>query len=192
MATRAYAGTVLWTLLLTATVFAQDGKTSSPSAKDAAAVQDFEARVTQYLNLRKDKAGSPPAPTSSAKKLKESQEGIRERIQTNRANAKQGDIFTPEIAAYFHRQIARAFQGRRGARIITSLEHAEPKTQVPLQVNQPYPDGIPLQSMPPTLLLKLPKLPKELQYRIVGRNLVLLDIEPNLAVDILPGAIPST
>jgi hypothetical protein len=45
--------------------------------------------------------------------------------------------------------------------------------------------------MPPTLLQKLPKLPKELEYRIVGHNLVLLDTEPNLVVDVLSNAIPA-
>lgn len=186
---RFQACAIMLTLLLTAVTPASAQKKRT-SAKDAAAVQDFETRVTKYLDLRKQTAGSPPAPTTSATKLKNSQEGIRARIQAERANAKQGDIFTTEIAAYFQRQIASAFKGKRGARILTSLEHAEPKTNVPLRVNQAYPDGTPLQSMPPTLLLRLPKLPRELQYRIVGRNLVLLDIEPNLAVDILPDAIP--
>ena len=184
------SGAILLTAILAVAAAAQTHPASSE--KDAAAVQEFEARVTEYLNLRKDKAGSLPTPTRSAKKLAESREGIRARVQENRANAKQGDIFTAQVAAYFHRQIASAFKGQRGARVLASLEHAEPATKIPLQVNQPYPDGVPLQSMPPTLLLKLPKLPRELQYRIVGRNLVLLDIEPNLAVDILPDAIPAT
>lgn len=192
MKPRTQAGMLIVALLLTAAASAQKKATGKVHAKDASAVQEFEARVTQYLDLRKDKAGSPPGPTTSATKLKNSQEGIRERIQANRASAKQGDIFTPDIAAYFHRQLASAFKGHRGARVLASLQHAEPQAKATVQVNQPYPDGVPLQSTPPTLLLKLPKLPKELQYRIVGRNLVLLDIEPNLAVDILPDAIPAS
>lgn len=192
MSARAHPGILLLTLLLATAATGQGRRPHPVPAKDAAALQDFEARVTRYLDLRKETAGSPPAPTSSATKLKNSQEGIRARIQANRTNARQGDIFTPQIAAYFHRQIASAFKGQRGAKVLVSLEHAEPRAKFPLRVNEAYPDGIPLQSMPPTLLLKLPKLPKELQYRIVGRNLVLLDIEPNLAVDILPNAIPGS
>ena len=42
-----------------------------------------------------------------------------------------------------------------------------------------------LQSTPPTLLSDLPKLPSELEYRIVGRELVLLDTAANLIVDLL-------
>jgi hypothetical protein len=55
-----------------------------------------------------------------------------------------------------------------------------------LEVNQPYPDGLPLQSMPPSVLMNLPKLPPELEYRAVGRELVLRDIAANLVVDIIP------
>ena len=55
-----------------------------------------------------------------------------------------------------------------------------------LQVNANYPDGLPLQSMPPSLLLNLPRLPKELEYRFVGRELILRDTQANLIVDVIP------
>jgi hypothetical protein len=61
-----------------------------------------------------------------------------------------------------------------------------------LRVNQRYPQGVPLQSTPPTLLLNLPQLPKELEYRIVGRDLVLRDIGANLVVDYLPNILPQS
>ena len=46
--------------------------------------------------------------------------------------------------------------------------------------------------MPPSILLNLPALPHELDYRIVGRTLVLRDVGANLMVDYIPGAIPSS
>jgi hypothetical protein len=172
-------------------VRAQNPTKGKSAAHDAAVVQDFEARVGKYLQQRQDKAGSLPGPTTSASKLQNTRDGMRARIEANRAGAKQGDIFTPAIAAYLHRQIAGTFHSKRGPGVAASLQHAEPG-KITLHVNQPYPDGVALQSMPPTLLQKLPKLPQELQYRIVGRNLVLLDTEPNLVVDILANAIPTT
>jgi hypothetical protein len=60
----------------------------------------------------------------------------------------------------------------------------------PLEVNQEYPQTSALQSTPPTLLSNLPKLPPELEYRIVGQELVLLDTKANLIVDLLPDALP--
>ena len=163
----------------------------SPATQaDAVFVKEFYARVSKYLDLRK-KAGSPPKPTKSAIKLAESKNAMAEKIQEARADAKQGDIFTPEIEAYFRKRIAAAMRGANGAKIRSSLRHAEPLHSMPLHVNQPYPDGVPLQSVPPTLLLNLPRLPKELEYRIVGRDLALHDIGPNLIVDLIPGAVPS-
>ena len=163
----------------------------SPATQaDAVFVKEFYARVSKYLDLRK-KAGSPPKPTKSAIKLAESKNAMAEKIQEARADAKQGDIFTPEIEAYFRKRIAAAMRGANGPKIRSSLRHAEPLHSMPLHVNQPYPDGVPLQSVPPTLLLNLPRLPKELEYRIVGRDLALHDIGPNLIVDLIPGAVPS-
>ena len=40
--------------------------------------------------------------------------------------------------------------------------------------------------------MNLPTLPKELEYRIIGRNLILHDIVPNIIVDFVSDAIPST
>jgi hypothetical protein len=44
--------------------------------------------------------------------------------------------------------------------------------------------------MPPTLLINLPQLPREVAYRIVGHDLVLLDTEARIVVDFIPGVIP--
>lgn len=44
---------------------------------------------------------------------------------------------------------------------------------------------------PPTLLMHLPLLPKELQYRIVGSTLVLYDMSSDLIVDFMPNAVPA-
>jgi hypothetical protein len=59
-------------------------------------------------------------------------------------------------------------------------------------VNAAYPATLPLQSTPPTLLLNLPRLPKELEYRIVGRDMALHDTVTNLIVDFIPNAIPAS
>ncbi len=44
--------------------------------------------------------------------------------------------------------------------------------------------------MPPTLLLKLPQLPKQLNYRYVGRNLMLVDTDNNIIIDYMLDALP--
>lgn len=163
-----------------------------PTQDQTQTVNDFEARVAKYLDLRKKQAGSAPRPTNSSEKLAEAQQDRAATVKALRRNAKQGDIFTPKIAAYFRRQISAALAGSDGQKIRASLRHADPVPALPLHVNEVYPQGIPLQSTPPTLLMNLPTLPKELEYRIIGRNLVLHDIVPNIIVDIVSDAIPST
>src|SRR4029079_3165708 len=76
-------------------------------------------------------------------------------IRQARSSARQGAIFTPEIAAEFKRLIGFAMKGRDAARVKGSLKSAEP-VKVALQVGAEYPEGTPLQSTPPTLLLNLP------------------------------------
>jgi hypothetical protein len=164
---------------------------AAASPRRAPTINDFETRVAKYLDLRKNQAGSAPRPTNNPEKLADNQQTVAAKVSVLRQDAKQGDIFTPEIAAYFRHQIAATLKGRHGHKIRASLRHAEPVPALHLQVNQVYPQGVPLQSTPPTVLLNLPPLPKELEYRIVGRNLVLHDIVPNIVVDFIPDAIPS-
>src|SRR5579862_2791444 len=180
------AGFAVFTVLMMSTVWAG----SPQAADDAQAVNDFEARVSRYTELHKREAGSPK-PTNSATKLAEIRDQLAEKIRADRAEARQGDIFTPEIAAYFRRQLAATLAGHSGAKIRASLRHAEPIHAMPLQVNAKYPQKVPLQSTPPTLLLNLPALPKELQYRIVGRALVLYDPGTDLIVDFMEAALSS-
>ena len=59
---------------------------------------------------------------------------------------------------------------------------------VALRVNMPWPEHISFGFVPSQLLSALPALPAELQYRIIGRSLVLWDHHANLIVDFLPGA----
>jgi hypothetical protein len=80
-------------------------------------------------------------------------------------------------------------RGPHGNKIRASLLHAEP-VKMELQVNQSYPENVPLQSTPPSLLLNLPQLPDGLEYRLVGRELVLRDSEANIVVDYVPNALP--
>ena len=44
--------------------------------------------------------------------------------------------------------------------------------------------------MPTRLLLALPALPEELQYRFMNRALILWDVHAELIVDFIPDVIP--
>lgn len=156
--------------------------------RDSAVSADFQNRVSQYLKLHKKAQGNAPAPkaTNSPTAITEFQHHLADAIRQLRPGARQGDIFTPAIADVFRKLIATEMNGPDRRKVRKSFEHAEPIHGVRLDVNQSYPDNLPLQSMPPSLLLNLPKLPPELEYRFVGRELVLRDIAANLIVDTIP------
>jgi hypothetical protein len=68
-------------------------------------------------------------------------------------------------------------------------EQGRPVPPAPaLYVNMPWPEDVTFEFVPPQLLQTLPGVPAELQYRIIGRDLVLWDHHADLIVDFLPGA----
>jgi hypothetical protein len=162
--------------------------------RESALVQDFQKSLNDYLKLHKRVQANLPAPKpgSSAPGIKQYQQSLAQGIRAERAQARQGDIFTPPVSQFFRQLIVVPFESRDGGRIRASLRHAEPVQGLKLDVNQEYPATTAMQSTPPTLLADLPKLPKELEYRIVGRELILLDAAANLIVDLLPDALPKS
>jgi hypothetical protein len=171
----------------------QNTPTANPSVnQDSLALQDFDKRVANYLSIHNQAKSELPASksTTSSEKIVDHRREMGPKLQAARPEAKQGQIFTPEISRVFRRLIATPFNGPDGRRIRASLRRAEPVKGVQLRANEKYPERIPLQSTPPTLLMDLPKLPPELDYRIVGRSLVLRDVAANMIVDFLPDALP--
>ena len=182
--------------LIVASAYFALAQVASPAGKsvnqNSLVIQDFDKRLDDYAKLRKRaRAGLPnPKSKTSAADVKQYQQSLAQNIRSKRAQAKAGDIFTPRISQLFRELIATPIRGNSGGNIRASLRHAEPVHELPLVVNQEYPQTSAMQSTPPTLLSNLPKLPPDLEYRIVGRGLILLDTKANLIVDLLPDALP--
>ena len=158
---------------------------------DSLLVQEFEDRVKQYVKLRKHvEAMLPPLkPTASPEKIARHEHELAEKIRAARPGSVQGNVFTANIAAELRRLIAIAMQGQEAAHVQQSLQHAEP-VNLRLQAGATYPAQVPLQSTPPTLLMNLPPLPPEVDYRVVAKALVLRDVNANLIVDFISDALP--
>jgi hypothetical protein len=101
-------------------------------------------------------------------------------------------MFSEEARKAFRRTVREEFGGPHGHGARTTIRQGEPLKTIHLHVNEPYPDGVPYTTLPPTLLLKFPKLPDQLAYRIVVRDLILLDVEANLVIDRIPDIFPET
>jgi hypothetical protein len=176
--------------IIAAIVLAVPAWPETPVNPDAAIMQDFERRVADYMQLRKNVESKLPRlkPTESPNEIRERQNELATAIRDARKTAKQGDIFTSTISTEFRRLVGLAMQGKNTPRVERSMKSAEP-VKMALKVNDSYPAGIPRQSTPPTLLMNLPRLPPELEYRILGASLTLLDSKANLVIDVMPNAV---
>ena len=184
-----------WLLFLAfvASGFAGQAQLPRASEEEARVFKIFTARVQQYVKLQRNVEASLPAlkRTSEAARIDEHQHALARKIAQARSGARQGDIFTHDVARQFRRIIRGEFQGPEAQRARKTIRPDDPsKVVVRLHVNDVYPDDLPLTTTPPTLLSKLPQLPPELAYRIVGRDLTLKDTKAGLIVDLIPNAIP--
>lgn len=159
------------------------------SPTEQKAVDKFKSDVAGYMDMRKHvPSDAKLKPTTDVRELEHRRHELQEHIRKARSGAKQGDIFQPDVAVVFHRLLRKVLDGPDGAKIRTSLAHAEPVPAKKLRVNYGFPnhEGEPVQSAPASLLKDLPLLPQGLEYRLVGSTLVLRDSEANLVVDYLP------
>lgn len=150
----------------------------------------FRGRVAEYVALHRQCAerlllrGIDPDPKGGAS----FRQALAESIRASRRHAQPGNIFHPAVA----RRILKLVQTDLAAR--DPRERRAILAEVPrvllLRVNDRYPAGEPFATMPPDLLLRLPTLSPELQYRFLGRALILLDADASLVVDLLQNALP--
>jgi hypothetical protein len=161
------------------------------STKESDEYKEFLKRVQDYVRLHKSIEATLPAlkPTDLPELITAHQQALARKIREARPNAKPGDIFTEDAIGAFRKVIHHELRGPGGHRARKTIQQGEPlKMQV--EINQPYPDGVPYTTLPPSLLLKFPKLPPEMAYRIVGHDLILLDVNASLVVDLVKDLIP--
>ena len=113
---------------------------------------------------------------------------MAQHIRELRASEHDGVIFTPEVEAYFTRALASAYQANSEG-ILASLACVSDVVEKKLAANDVYPETWNYNAMPSTILLYIPQLPAELDYRIVNRDLIIRDVEADVIVDVLRDVI---
>ncbi len=185
--------TTMATCLMVCSIVAAQTPAPPPlSPADKQIAEAFEKRAKGYSKMREALEEKMPKLSKEAKpeEIQAHKTQFQERVRNARLSAKQGDVFTPEAIALIRKMIKDEFKGRERVEFRdTVLREAENKA-VPLRVNYPYPESQELMEMPPTLLLRLPQLPKQLRYRFVRSNLLLVDRENGLIVDYMTNALP--
>jgi hypothetical protein len=165
---------------------------SPPEDKPTRAARVFAEHVQAYVTLQKEVEAklSTPKVTADVVQITTNQQALATGIVAARRDARLGDLFTPDVAGELREGIRKAFRSVEGRNIRRTILEGDAAAPGLLRVNEIYPEEFPVTTMPPTLLRRLPILPAELVYRIVGRSLVILDVKANLIVDVLPNAIP--
>jgi hypothetical protein len=160
--------------------------------QDAQTQADFKKRIDAYMALhqRLEKQVPPVKPKDEPERIKGSQEALAKAIRAERKGARQGDVFTPEFANLFRRLMYPELKGPDAADTKKAMRDDAPApSTIPLKVNATYPENATLPTVPPNLLANLPQLPKDLEYRIIGKDLILRDVQANLIVDYIANAI---
>jgi Skp family chaperone for outer membrane proteins len=175
-----------------ADVFAQaQGAKVALSAAEQQLVSTFEKRVKEYVSMRESIDNKLPKLSKEAKpeQIEAHKTALQKGVQAARASAKQGDLFVPVLAAHIRDVIKTEMPTKVKREVRETVVESEVKA-VPLRVNQPYPESQEQLEMPPALLLRLPQLPKQVKFRYVGRNMLLVDRENGLIIDFMPDALP--
>ena len=161
------------------------------TAQDRTTFSDFEKRVKEYSILRERlEKQLPDLPKKATPEQIEAHKmALQRSVQAARAGEKQGNLFTPKASRLIVSIIKTEFKGRDRADLRKRVFEEGPKG-VTVKVNFSYPESKEMLEMPPSLLLALPQLPKQLRYRFVGTNLLLVDRENNVIVDYMPNALP--
>ena len=164
--------------------------TAQAASPDAAAIKDFVDRVNQYVALHKKlEATLPKLPEKATpEQIDQNERALGAMIQSARKTARRGDLFTPAMTVIVRRIMAQVFGGPEGQKLFSSVMEENFK-EIPLRVNQRFPEGIPVSTMPPAILKALPELPEQMEYRFVATQFVLLDPHSHLVADFMPGAL---
>ena len=149
-------------------------------------VADFSARVASYVELRRTLEQGLPGltVTDDPGDFMRAELALAHRIRAARDGAKQGDIFTPAISLEFKRVLRLAVDANIRAAIMD-----DNPGEFSIRINGPYPKSRPHSTVPPRILSQLPSLPDDVEYRFLGRHLILYDRRANVILDRIRHAI---
>lgn len=156
-----------------------------------AALDAFNARLTAFVQLRTEAEQSLPKldETSDPVKLTAQQKALAAAVIAKRQGVAAGDVFVEACQPLLTRVVRENYARRSRADRVALMKDLPRGTKV--TVNAEYPAGLPLVTIPPSLLRALPALPDDMEYRLVGRDLILLDAKSGVVVDILPNVVPA-
>lgn len=158
---------------------------------DARAVREYAVAVEEYAQLHRIAVAGLPMepPCRGAEQLDSRRTELAMAIRFARAGAHEGSLFTPAVAPVIRRRLHEALRAldMKPTDVLAAPSHAA-LLPAPIEINEFFP----WEAGPPrwrALFWALPPLPEELEYRLVGPDLVLMDTGARLVVDVLRNAV---
>ena len=164
--------------------------------QETLAVRQFTetTRAYAWLHRRLENNLAPLEVTANPDTINRAVQEMAAALRAARPDARQGEFFTDALAVELRLRISDALAANDltawEVRAVEAADGIDP-AMVPLTVNGPFP-WIYASAMFPCVRQALPELPPELQYRIVGSTLVLIDVHAGVIVDLLPHALADT
>ena len=157
---------------------------------EAEAMAEFSKRVAAYVALQKKVESTlpPQKKTDDPERINDHVTNLAAGIRAARPAAKAGDCFAGASDQF--RRIIKEDAHERSVRDAFAAMQEVPTRTTP-RVNASYPETAALATVPPLILQRLQRLPDGVEYRFMGRDLILRDTKANLIVDVLPGAVPT-
>jgi hypothetical protein len=162
------------------------------------ALEQFQKKLKGYVELHRDAAKGLARLTkkgADAATVAAREKALAVAIRERRPQARPGDLFEPALRPHIAAVIARELAAPGGDEMRREIQDGNPRSETPqapveVAVNAAYPAAATLSTVPAPLLRQLPALPPELDYRFVGRDLVLRDTAANLIVDYMEDVLP--
>lgn len=147
---------------------------------DAETLAEFNQRVRNYAELRRiAERGAPPLRvTDNADEIIRSERTLTARIREVRGSSDRGQIFSRRMET----QLKTLFVVVVDSATLAAIMDDGPD-EFDLDVNEAYARHKSLGTMPPNILLLLPALAEDMEYRFVGRHLIVRDVRANMIVD---------
>ena len=182
---------ILFLLLTSVGAEAEPQEAAQTVNRDAKTIQAFSERVDKFVALHRKLEGTlPKLPAETdPDRVYAHHQALAKLLAQARAGARSGDLFSEDARRVFRRIIAVIVRGPEGRELVEEILD-ENTASVPLRVNGPYPSDVPFSTVPPRLIAALPPLPEELEYRFVGRQLILFDLHAQIIVDFMTNALP--
>jgi hypothetical protein len=149
-------------------------------------VAEFSGKMDEYAALRRSLQEGLPvlAVTDNPTEIQRAERLLAARIRKARSGSRRHDIFTEDSRRAF-RQLLRPLATPENCAFIADDNPGE----WGWSVNSEYPKQNTLSSVPPSILLALPRLPDDVFYRFLDTDLVLHDTRANIMLDRIDNAI---